>query len=120
MAFGKIVVDFPSDMMDHVDVKADSNLAYSIVNGYEPSSPSHISSIDSSEEPAEDAVQYYQCAQSEEDSFIACCVCGSIIELGTYCPCSVMSSFLQIRDHALKSRYHIWQRCCCCYSFVLI
>ena len=86
MAYGKIVVDFPSDMMDDVDVKADSNLAYSVVNGYEPSSPSHISSTGSSGEPVEDAIQYCQCAQSEEDSFIACCVCGSMIKPRTYCP----------------------------------
>ena len=57
MAFGKIVVGFPSDMMDHVDVEAESSLVYS----YEPSSPSHISSTGSSEEPAEDAVQYCCC-----------------------------------------------------------
>ena len=92
MVYGKIVVDFPSNMMDHVDVEADSSLAYSVVNGYEPSSPSHISSTSFSEEPVEDAVQYCQCAQSEKDSFISYCVCGSIIEPGTYWPllCNVI------------------------------
>ena len=62
MAYGKNVVGFPSDMIDDVDVEVDSGLANRVVNGFEPSSPSHISSTGSSNEPAEDAVQYYQCA----------------------------------------------------------
>ena len=92
MVYGRIVVGFPSDMVDHVDVEADSSLAYSVVNDYEPSSPSHISSTGSSEEPAEDVVQYCQCAKNEEDSFIHCGVCGSITDPGTYCPmlCSII------------------------------
>ena len=92
MAYGKIVVGLFCDMNDDVDIEVDSSLAYSVVNGFEPSSPSHISSIGSSEEPAEDAVQYCQCAQSEEDSFIHCSVCGTINDLGTYYPmlCNVI------------------------------
>jgi hypothetical protein len=54
----EIVVGFASDMMEHVDVEADISSCYSIVNGYEPSSPSLISSIGSTEEPADDAVEY--------------------------------------------------------------
>ena len=86
MLYGKIIVGSPSDMMNHVDVEADSSLAYSVVNGYEPSCPSHCSSTGSSEEPTEDAIQYCQCAQSEGDSFIHCGVSGSITDTGTYCP----------------------------------
>ena len=56
MAYRQIVVGFLSDMGDHVDVEVDSSLACSVVNGFEPSSPSHISSIGSSNEPAEDDV----------------------------------------------------------------
>ena len=92
MDYGKIVVGFPSDMVDNVDVEVDSSLAYNVVNGYEPSSPSYISNTGSSEEPGEDVVQYCQCAKSEEDSFIQCGICGSIIDLKTYCPllCNVI------------------------------
>ena len=86
MAHGKIVVGFPSDMIDDVDVEVDSGLANSVVNGFEPSSPSHISSTGSSKDPAKDVVQYCQYAQSEEDSFIHCGVCGTITDTGTYCP----------------------------------
>ena len=65
---------------------------YSVHNGYEPSSPSHCSSTGSSEEPADDGVQYCQCAQSEEESFVHCGVCGSIAFSGSYCPmlCNVI------------------------------
>lgn len=80
MAFGDIVVGFPSEMIDHVDVEAESSLAYSVVNGYEPSSPSHNSSTGSSKEPAEDGVEVCQCPLP------ACGVCGSFIERGSYCP----------------------------------
>ena len=92
MAYGKIVVGFPSDMIDDVDIEVDSGLANSVVNGFEPSSPSHISSTGSNEEPAEDAVQFCQCAQSEEDSFVHCGVCGSIVDARSYCPmlCNVI------------------------------
>ena len=78
--------------MDHVDVEVDSSLVCSVVNGFEPSSPNHISSTGSSKDPAEDAVQYCQCAQNEEDSFIHCAVCGSITDPGSYCPmlCNVI------------------------------
>ena len=86
MAYGKIIVGTPTDMMDHVNVEAEFSLACSTVNGFEPSSPSHIFSTGSSDEPAEDDVQYCQCAQSEEDSFIHCGVCGTITDPGTYCP----------------------------------
>jgi hypothetical protein len=44
--------------MEHVDVEVDISSCYSVVNGYEPSSPSLISSTGSTEEPADDAVEY--------------------------------------------------------------
>ena len=92
MAYGKIVIGIPTNMMDHVDVETESSLACSVVNGFEPSSRSHISSTSSSDEPAKDDVQYYQCAQSKEDSFIHCGVCGTITDPRTYCPllCNVI------------------------------
>jgi hypothetical protein len=84
MAFGQLVVGFTSDMVDDVDVEVESSLALSVVNGYEPSSPSHNSSTGSSpepaKEPAEDAVESCQCP------FPTCSVCGSFIEPGSYCP----------------------------------
>jgi hypothetical protein len=82
----EIVVGFASDMMEHIDVEADISSCYSIVNGYEPSSPSLISSIDSTEEPADDAVEYCLCTESDDEAFIECQVCGSFYEPGTYCP----------------------------------
>ena len=91
MASRKNVVGTPSDRMDHVDVEVDSGLANSVVNGFEPSSPSHISSTGSSDEPADDAAQYCQCAESE-DSFVHCGVCGTIAYDGSFCPmlCNVI------------------------------
>jgi hypothetical protein len=68
----EIVVDFASDMMEHVDVEADISSCYSVVNGYEPSSPNLISSIGSTEEPTVDAVEYCQCTESDEEAFIEC------------------------------------------------
>jgi hypothetical protein len=81
----EIVVDFASDMMEHLDVKADTSSCYSVVNGYEPSSPSLISSTGSTEELADDAVEYCQCPESDGEAFIECQVCGSFYEPGTYC-----------------------------------
>jgi hypothetical protein len=81
----EIVVDFASDMMEHVDVEADISSCYSVVNGYEPSSPSLISSTGSTEEPVDDAVEYCQCPESDGEAFIECQVCGSFYEPGTYC-----------------------------------
>jgi hypothetical protein len=54
----EIVVSFASNMMDHVDVEANISSCYNVVNGYEPSSPSLISSTGSTEELADDAVEY--------------------------------------------------------------
>jgi hypothetical protein len=82
----EIVVGFASDMMEHVDVEADISSCYSVVNGYEPSSPSLISSTGSTEEPADDVVEYCQCTESDDEAFIECQVCGSFYEAGTYCP----------------------------------
>ena len=45
---------------------------------------------------------------------------AQLLSLGLTTPCFIMSSFLRIRGHALKFPCHIWQACCCCYSFVLI
>jgi hypothetical protein len=82
----EIVVGFASDMMEHVDVEADISSCYNVVNGYEPSSPSLISSTGSTEEPADDAIEYCQCNESDDEAFIECQVCGSFYEPGTYCP----------------------------------
>jgi hypothetical protein len=82
----EIVVGFTSDMMEHVVVEADISSCYSVVNGYEPSSPNLISSTGSTKEPAGDAVEYCQCPESDGEAFIECQVCGSFYELGTYCP----------------------------------
>jgi hypothetical protein len=54
----KIVVGFASDMMEHIDVEADISSCYNVVNSYEPSFPSLISSTGSTKEPADDAVEY--------------------------------------------------------------
>jgi hypothetical protein len=82
----EIIVGFESDMMEHVDVEGDISSCYNVVNGYEPSSPSLISSSGSTEEPADDAVEYCQCPESDDEAFIECLVCGSFYEPGTYCP----------------------------------
>jgi hypothetical protein len=82
----KIVVGFASDMMEHVDVEADISSCYNVVNGYEPSSPSLISSTGSTEEPADDAIEYCQYNESDDETFIECQVCGLFYEPGTYCP----------------------------------
>jgi hypothetical protein len=82
----EIVVGFASDMEEHVDVEAGTSSSYSVVNGYEPSSPSLISSSGSTEEPADDAVEYCQCTASDDEAFIECHDCGSFYEPGTYCP----------------------------------
>ena len=58
----------------------------------DPNGWCHCSSIGSSDEPVVDAVENCQCAQSEEDSFVHCSVCGSIVDSGSYCPmlCNVI------------------------------
>ena len=66
----EIVVDFASDMEKHVDVKARTSSCYNVINGYEPSSPSLISSFGSIEEPTEDAVEFCQCNVSDDEKFI--------------------------------------------------
>ena len=84
MVYGNLVVGITSDEIADVDVEVESSLAYSVVNGYEPSSPSHNSSTGSSMEPvlepAEDAAESCQCTHTP------CSVCGSLVERGTYCP----------------------------------
>jgi hypothetical protein len=82
----EIVVGFASNMEEHVDVEADISSCYSVINGYEPSSPSLISSTGSTEEPVDDAVQYCQCTKSDDEAFIEYQACGSLYESGTYCP----------------------------------
>jgi hypothetical protein len=82
----EIVVDFASHMMEHVDVEVDISSCYSVVYGYEPSSPSLISSTSSTEEPADYADEYCQSNESDDEAFIECQVCGSFYEPGTYCP----------------------------------
>jgi hypothetical protein len=82
----EIVVGFASHMMEHVDVEGDISSSYSVVNGYEPSSPSLISSTGSTEEPPDDEVEYCQCSQSDDEAFMVCQVCGSFYEPGSYCP----------------------------------
>ena len=54
----EIFVGFASDMEEHVDIEADISSCYSVVNGYEPSSPSLISNFGSTKEPVDDAVEY--------------------------------------------------------------
>jgi hypothetical protein len=70
----EIIVGFESDMMEHVDVEGDISSCYNVVNGYEPSSPSLISSSGSTEEPADNAVEYCQCPESDDEAFIECLV----------------------------------------------
>jgi hypothetical protein len=82
----KIVVGFASDMMEHIDVEADISSCYSVINGYELSSLSLISSTGSTKEPADDVVEYCQCNESDDEAFIECQVCGSFYEPSTYCP----------------------------------
>jgi hypothetical protein len=82
----EIVVGFASNMMEHVDVEADISSCYIVVNGYEPSSPSLISSTSSTEEPADNVFEYSQCTESDDEVFIECQVCGSVYEPGSYCP----------------------------------
>jgi hypothetical protein len=68
----EVVVGFASDMEEHVDVEADISSYYSVVNGYEPSSPSLVSSFGSIEEPSDDAIEYFQCSESDDKAFIEC------------------------------------------------
>jgi hypothetical protein len=82
----EMIVGFESDMMEHVDVEGDISSCYNVVNGYEPSSPSLISSTGSTKELVDDAVEYCQCPDSDDEAFIECQVCGSFYEPGTYCP----------------------------------
>jgi hypothetical protein len=82
----EIVVGLASDMEEHVDVEAGTSSYYSVINGYEPSSPSLISSSGSTEELADDAVEYCQCTASDDEAFIECHDCGSFYEPSTYCP----------------------------------
>jgi hypothetical protein len=81
----EIVVGFAPDMEEHVDVEVDISSSYSVANGYEPSSPSLISSSGFTEEPVDNAVDYCQCTESDDDAFIECQDCGSFYEPGTYC-----------------------------------
>jgi hypothetical protein len=96
----EIVVGFASNMMEHIDVEADISSCYSVVNGYEPSSPSLISSTGSTEEPADDAIEYCQCTESDDEAFIECQVCGSFLSLALTAPCSVISPVLGNRGHS--------------------
>ena len=84
MVFGHLVVGFSSDMVESVDVEVDSPLAHSIINGYEPTSPSHNSSTGSSLEPEREAVD--DAADSCQCPPPPCAVCGSLVQRGTYCP----------------------------------
>jgi hypothetical protein len=52
----EIVVGFASNMEEHVDVEDVTSSCYSVINGYEPSSPSLISSSGSTDEPTDNAV----------------------------------------------------------------
>ena len=82
----EIVIGFASDMMDDVDFEVDTSSCYYIVNGYEPSFSSLISSTDSTEEPVDNAIENYQCNESDDEAFLECQVYGSFYEPGTYCP----------------------------------
>ena len=53
---------------------------------YEPSFPNLISSTGSTEESADDAIEYCQCPENDDEAFIECQVYGSFYEPGIYCP----------------------------------
>jgi hypothetical protein len=98
----EIVVGFASDMMEHVDVEADISSCYSVVNGYEPSSPSLISSTGSTEEPTDDArsqlsivsVMRVMTRHSLSTRFVA-----HFMSLALSAPCSMISPVLRNRGH---------------------
>jgi hypothetical protein len=94
----EIIVGFASDMMEHVDVEANISSCYSVVNGYEPSSPSLISSTGSTKEPADDAVQYCQYNVSDDEAFIE--FVAHFMSLALTAPCSVISPLLGNRGHS--------------------
>lgn len=73
-------------MMEHVYVVANISSCYSVVNGYEPYSPSMISNTGFIEKPADNAVECCQYIESDDEAFIKCQVCGSCYEPDTYCP----------------------------------
>jgi hypothetical protein len=84
MGFGHLVVGITGDEIADVDVEVESSLAISVVNGYEPSSPSHNSSSGSSVEPVLEPVE--DVAESCQCTHTTCSVCSSLVEHGTYCP----------------------------------
>jgi hypothetical protein len=88
----EIVVGFASNMEEHVDVEDVTSSYYSVINGYEPSSPSLISSSSSTDEPTDDAVEYCQCTASDEEAFLECHDCGSFYEPGSHCPLLCVSA----------------------------
>ena len=102
MDFGNLVVGFTSDEMDDVDVEVDSNLAYSMVNSYESSSPIHISNTASSKKSVDDVAESCQCP-SLLTAFVA-----HLLSLDLTAPSSVMSSFLKINSHSPKFPCHVW------------
>jgi hypothetical protein len=83
----ELVVGYVSDMSEHVDMESDVSSYCSIVfGGFEPTSPSLTSSSSSTPGPADDAIEYCQCIDSEDVALMECQDCGSFFELGTYCP----------------------------------
>jgi hypothetical protein len=63
-------------MSEHVDMDSDVSSYCSVVfGGFEPTSG-----------PADDAIEYYQCIDSEDVALMECQDSGSFFELGTYCP----------------------------------
>ena len=77
---------FASDNMEVVDVEGDTASGYSVIDGYEPRSPSHCSSTGSNDEAIGDPVNVCQCPRMVF-GFSVCQVCGSFFWPGTLCPC---------------------------------
>jgi hypothetical protein len=57
-----------------------------VVGGFEPTSPTMSSSSGPNHRPVDDAIEYYQCIDSEDVALLEYQDCGSVFEPGTYCP----------------------------------
>jgi hypothetical protein len=65
---------------------SDANSYCVVVGGFEPNSPTLSSSSGSNHVRVDDAVEYFQCIDSEDVELLECLDCGSFFEPGTYCP----------------------------------
>jgi hypothetical protein len=105
----KIVLGFASVMEEHVDVAADISSCYSVVNGYEPSSPSLISSSGSIEEPADDQLSIVSALRVMTRHLLSARIVAHFMSLALTAPCCVISPMLRNRGHFPHSPCHVWR-----------